>query len=68
MSDTKAAELLLIDCRPDAPLVRTKGAYYGFPAGTLGFIEGVSDGYVMVRLAGSNESYPMLSQELTGVA
>lgn len=60
-------ELLLIEMRPEASLVRTTRAYDGFPKGTLGYIAGVDGLFVMVRLAGSDEASLLLASEVESV-
>ena len=60
-------ELLLIEMRPEAPLVRTLREYDGSPKGTLGYIAGVAGLFVMVRLAGSDEASSLLANELENV-
>jgi len=67
MSQTRE-ELLLIDFRGEAPLVRIKREFDGFPAGTLGCITGVRGIYLTVRLAGmkGGESL-MVANELESV-
>jgi len=60
-------ELLLIECRPEAPLVRTLRDFDGCPTGTLGYIAGVDAPFIKVRLAGSDESTLMLPKEVQEV-
>jgi hypothetical protein len=60
-------ELLLIECRPDAPLVRTLRDFDGFPKGTLGYVAGVDGPFIKVRLAGSDEPTLMLPREVENV-
>jgi len=60
-------ELLLIEMRPEAPLVRTKREFDGFPQGTLGYIAGVDALFVSVRLAGSDEASLLLATEVENV-
>jgi len=63
----KANELLLMDVRPDAPLVRTNREFDGHPSGTLGYIVGVASPWVRVRLAGSDGEALMLPRELQDI-
>jgi len=63
-------ELLLIECRPEAPLVRTLRDFDGCPKGTLGYIAGVDNEgspFIKVRLAGSDEPSLMLPYEVREV-
>jgi hypothetical protein len=63
-------ELLLIECRPEAPLVRTLRDFDGFPKGTLGYVAGVDDTgspFIKVRLAGSDGPSVMLPYEVENV-
>lgn len=63
----KAAELLLIELRGDAPLVRTLRDFDGYPTGTLGCIVGVDSPWIKVRLAGSDEPTLMSVKEVAEV-
>jgi hypothetical protein len=60
-------ELLLIEMRPEAPLVRTLRDYDGAPKGTLGYIAGVDGPYIAVRLAGSDEASMLQANEVENV-
>ena len=60
MTDEKRDELLLIEIRGSAPLVRTKREIDGFPVGTLGYIAGVDGPFIKVMLAGSNNGASLL--------
>ena len=65
MSQTQ--ELLLIELRGEAPLVRTTRELDGFPAGTLGCIEGVDGPFIQVRLAGSDGPTLVRATEMVNV-
>ena len=60
----KTAELMLIELRGDAPLVRTQRDIDGYPVGTLGCVTGVDGPFLTVRLAGSDTEIHMLPREL----
>jgi len=60
-------ELLLIELRGEAPLVRTKREFDGFPEGTLGYIAGVDGPFIQVRLAGSEGPGLMRANEVENV-
>lgn len=66
MSD-KAQELMLIELRGSAPLVRTLREFDGYPSGTLGYIAGVDGPWLKVRLAGSDEPTLMSAKEIQEV-
>ena len=57
----------MIELRPEAPLVRTTRELDGFPAGTLGCIEGVDGPFIQVRLAGSDGPTLMRATEMVNV-
>ena len=61
-------ELLLIEMRGEAPLVRTLRPIDGCPVGTLGYIAGVDGPWLKVRLAGSDEPVLMSVKEVVEVA
>lgn len=61
------AEIHLIETRGDAPLVRTKRDFDGFPKGTLGTIKGVRGAYLLVQLAGAAGESMMIPNELENV-
>lgn len=63
----KPNELLLIELRPEAHLVRTLREFDGTPPGTLGYIAGVDGPYIQVRLAGADEDTLMLPREVENV-
>ena len=60
-------ELLLIETRGEAPLVRTLRAFEGTPAGTLGCIVGVQGIFVRVRLASGGEPSLLTTTEVEDV-
>ena len=60
MADEKRDELLLIELRGEAPLVRIKREFNGFPIGTIGYISGVDGPFIKVVLAGSNDGASLL--------
>ena len=66
MSD-KTNELLLIEMRGSAPLVRTRRAYDGQPAGTLGCIVGVDGVFLLVQLAGGGPASLLTAMEVEPV-
>lgn len=66
MSD-KTNELLLIETRGEAPLVRTLRPLEGNPAGTLGCIVGVDGPYVKVSLASGGEPTLLKANEVENV-
>lgn len=67
MPDNKVNELLLIETRGEAPLVRTLRDFDEYPSNTLGYIAGVDGPFLLVRLAGSDEPTRMLAREVKGV-
>lgn len=67
MSDDRN-ELLLIETRGEAPLVRTLKAYAGNPAGTLGCVVGVGGIFIKVALASGGEPALLLPAEVEDVA
>lgn len=66
MSD-KTNELLLIETRGAAPLVRTLKDYDGNPAGTLGCIVGVAGIFIKVLLSSGGEPVSLLANEVEDV-
>ena len=66
MSD-KHNELLLIETRGSAPLVRTLLAFEGQSAGTLGCIVGVDGIYLQVQLASGGEPTLLKANEVENV-
>ena len=61
------SELLLIELRGDAPLVRTKRELDGFPSGTLGYIAGVDGPFIQVHLADSDGVTLLRNNEVENV-
>lgn len=61
------SEIYLIETRGDAPLVRTRREFDGFPQGTLGAIKGVRGSYLVVQLAGAPGESMMIANELENV-
>lgn len=64
MPSDKAAELMLIELRGEAPLVRTLRDFDGYPMGTLGAVVGTDGIFIKVRLAGSSDPTLMLPREV----
>jgi len=62
-------ELLLIELRGEAPLVRTKQVIgvTGYAIGTLGYITGVDGPFLQVRLTGSSEVTLLRANEVENV-
>ena len=60
MTDEKRDELLLIEIRGSAPLIRTKREIDGFSIGTLGYIAGIDGPYIRVMFTGSNSGASLL--------
>ena len=60
-------ELLLIELRGEAPLVRTTRDLEDFHKGTLGYITGVDGPFLQVRLTGSSEVTLLRANEVENV-
>jgi hypothetical protein len=60
-------ELLLIEMRGEAPLVKTRKEFDGFPLGALGYIAGVDGPFIQVRLAGSDGVTLLRAHEVENV-
>ena len=63
----KADELMLVELRGEAPLVRTLREFEGYDIGTLGCIIGVDGPFLKVRFAGSNEPAFLLAREVKDI-
>ena len=63
----KAAELLLIELRGAAPLIRTLRDFDDYPKGTLSYVTGVNGLFLKVRLVGSDEDTLLLTREVKDV-
>ena len=63
----KQVELMLIELRGEAPLVRTLRDFDGYPKGTLGAVVGVDGIFLKVRLAGSDVPSLLVTREVEEV-